>query len=380
MYHTTKKLLLVFSVLFILACKKESTKAVEKVTNSKNSIQYATGFEIYKYDGFSVLKIKNPWPNANKTYTYILQKNNTKIPDSLKQNTIIPIPIQTVVATSTTHIASLTALGVEKSLVGFPNLDYISSPKVRELIHSGKVKELGKNQSLNIEATIELNPSIVIGYGLDNNNPSIDNLTKSGIKVVLNGDWNEQSPLGKAEWIKFFGALYDKEEVANTYFESITSEYKSTLKVVQSINTKPTVLVGSLFEQTWHVPQGESWGAQFIKDAGGDYFWKNEKGTGGLPLSFEKVLETAQNADFWIGPGQFATLSEMEKANPHYKQFTAFKNKKIYSYSLKKGEKGGLTYFEEAPNRPDLVLKDLVKIFHPELLTDYELYFFQKLN
>lgn len=374
---TKLHLLLVFFLL--LSCKKE-TSIEQSLSSSKNTIQYATGFEIYKYDGFSILKIKNPWPNANKTFTYILQKNNAKIPDSLKQYITIPIPIKTVVATSTTHIASLTALGVETSLVGFPNLDYISSSKVRKLIDAGNVKELGNNQSLNIEATIDLDPSIVIGYGLDNNNPSIDNLTKSGIKVVLNGDWNEHSPLGKAEWIKFFGALYDKDDIAKVYFESIVREYQSTQKLVQTKKYRPTVLAGAMFEQTWHVPQGESWGAQFIKDAGGDYFWKNEKGTGGLPLSFEKVFEKANHADFWIGPGQFSTLAEMKKSNAHYNQFEAFKTKNVYSYSLKKGAKGGIVYFEEAPNRPDLVLKDLVKIFHPDLLTDYKLHFFQKIK
>lgn len=369
---------LFLSAIIFIGCKKNQEH--KELLFLDNQITYAKGFELYKYDGFSVLKVKNPWPNANKTFTYILQKNNAVIPDNLQQYKKIQVPIKTVVATSTTHIASLSALGVENTLVGFPNLDYISSEKVRKLINAGKIKELGNNQTMNIEVAIDLAPSVVIGYGLDNNNPTLDNLEKSGIKVILNGDWNEHSPLGKAEWIKFFGALYDKEEIANAYFKNVVKEYHSTLKLAQLVANKPTVLAGSMFEQTWHVPQGESWGAQFIKDAGATYLWANEKGTGGLPLSFEKVFDKAKDADFWIGPGQFYSLAEMEKANTHYNKFEAFKTKKIYSYSLKKGEKGGITYFEEAPNRPDLVLKDLVKIFHPNLLKDYQLYFFQKLN
>lgn len=372
---------IVFSLLAIITicCKKENPTSISK-ENVKSTIEYAKGFAIYPYDGYSVVKITNPWPNASKSFNYILQKENSILPDSLKKHMVIPVPIKTIVTTSTTHIPSLEMLGVANSLVGFPNLNYISSEKVRKNIAEGKVKELGTNQSLNIEVAIDLHPSVIIGYGLDNNNPSLDNLQKSGLKVVLNGDWNEQTPLGKAEWIKLFGALYAKEKEATRLFNQIVKEYKTTTALANKTSKKPTVLAGALFEQTWYVPQGDSWGALFLKDAGANYLWKDNKGTGGLSLSFEKVFEKAQNADFWIGPGQFGTLQEMEKSNPHYKQFHAFKTKNVYSYSLKQGKTGGLIYFEEAPNRPDLVLKDLVKIIHPELLPNYELHFFQKLQ
>ena len=374
------KIVLFFIMILVLSCKKETTSITTSLQKVENSIQYAKDLEIYKYAGYSVLKVKNPWPNANKDFTYILQEKNGIIPDSLKQHTTIQVPIKTLVATSTTHISSLEMLGVENTLVGFPHLDYISSEKVRKNIDSGKVKELGNNQTLNIEVAIDLAPSVIIGYGLDNHNPSLDNLEKSGLKVVLNGDWNEQSPLGKAEWIKFFGALYGKEELAEVLFKSIKDEYNSALAIAKKAKNHPTVLAGALFEEVWYVPQGESWGSLFLKDAGAKYLWANEKGSGGLSLSFEQVFEKAQNADFWIGPGQFNSLEEMEKTNPHYAQFKAFKTKQVYSYSLRKGKTGGMIYFEEAPNRPDLVLKDLIKILHPELLTDYELHFFKKLN
>jgi len=364
----------------LVGCKQNNENATASKSTVKNIIEFAKDLEIYKYKGYSILKVKNPWPNANKDFTYILQEKNGIIPDSLKQHTIIQVPIKTVVATSTTHIASLEMLDVENTLVGFPHLDYISSEKVRENIDSGKVKELGNNQTLNVEVAIDLAPSVIIGYGLDNHNPSLDNLEKSGLKVILNGDWNEQTPLGKAEWIKFFGALYGKEELANTLFNSVKDEYNSTMTIAKKAKSHPTVLAGSMFEEIWYVPQGQSWGSLFLKDAGANYLWANEKGTGGLSLSFEKVFEKAQNVDFWIGPGQFNSLEEMAKTNPHYSQFKAFKTKQVYSYSLKKGKTGGLIYFEEAPNRPDLVLKDLVKILHPELLANYKLHFFQKLN
>ncbi|MGV8994776.1 MAG: ABC transporter substrate-binding protein [Flavobacterium sp.] len=362
-----------------LGCKNPENTA-STITLSENTVEYAKGFSIHPYDGYSVVKITNPWPNAGKDYTYVLKSANGIVPDSLSQFTQINIPIKSVVATSTTHIPSLEMLGVENTLVGFPQTNFISSPKVRKLIDEKKVKEVGDNQSLNTEIIIDLQPDLIIGYGIDNNNPSLDNLQKSGLKVILNGDWNESTPLGKAEWIKLIAALYEKEELADSIFKNIEKEYLDTKKLAAKAKKQPTVLSGSMYESQWYLPNGESWNAQFMRDANSNYLWSETKGTGSLSLSFETVLEKAVNAEFWIGPASFTSYADMTEANPHYAEFDAFKNKNIYSYSSKKGSTGGVIFYELAPNRPDLVLKDFVKIFHPELLPDYELYFFEKLK
>lgn len=374
------KIPLLFLLLFVSGCQQKTAIPNAALPNGINQIYYAKGFSIFKYDGFSIVKIINPWPNATKTYTYILKEKNGVIPDSLQQNPIIPIPIKKIVVTSTTHIPSLEMLGVENTLIGFPNLDYISSEKVRQRIEAGKIKELGSNQNLNTEVLIDSAPDVIIGFGIDNNNPTLDNLQKSGLKVVLNGDWNEQTPLGKAEWIKLFGALYGLDSKANTLFNTIASDYKNTQKLAAKTTTKPTVMAGAIYENQWYLPEGNSWGCYFLKEAHAQYLWADSKGTGSLSLSFETVLEKAQYADIWIGPGQFVSLKEMLEANPHYEQFKAFQNKKVYSYSTRKGKKGGIIFYELAPNRPDLVLKDILKIMHPELLPDYQLYFFDPLQ
>ena len=365
-------------LISIIGCRQNENATTLKL-NNKNTIQHAKGFEIYPYSGFSVVKIKNPWPNSKIEYTYILQEKHGIIPDSLKQNTIIQVPIKTIVATSTTHIPSLEMLGVENSLVGFPNLNYISSEKVRKRIDALKVRELGSNQALNLEMILDLAPSVIIGYGIDNNNPTLDNLQKSGLKVILNGDWNEQTPLGKAEWIKLFGALYSKEKQAESLFSSIEKEYNATLLLAKKAAFKPTVLAGAMYENIWYLPQGNSWGSLFLKDAQANYLWSETTGSGSLALPFETVFEKAKEADFWI-QGQFSTLNEIVNANKHYTQFKAFKTKKVYSFGSKKGKSGGVLFYELAPNRPDLVLKDILKIVHPELLPNYELYFYEKLN
>jgi iron complex transport system substrate-binding protein len=368
---------LLFMILFV-QCKQETKTSAIKTT--KSEVMYAKGFSIENYEGYSIVIVKNPWPKATKSYKYILKKKNGIVPDSLKNNIVVNVPIQSIVVTSTTHIPSLEMLNKEKTLIGFPNLDYISSEKVRTLIDAKKVKELGTNQSLNTEVLIDLQPNVIIGYGLDNNNPTLDNLEKSGLKVLLNGDWNEQTPLGKAEWIKFFGALYDKQSKANEIFSKIEKDYLNTIKIAKRAALKPTILAGDIFEGKWYLPSGTSWGSLILKEANSNYLWHETKGTGSLSLSFEAVFEKAKDADFWITSGQFSSLKQMLDANPHYAQFKAFQNKNIYSFAGKKGKTGGILYYELAPNRPDIVIKDIVKILHPELLVSYKPFFFEKLK
>ena len=373
---------IVLSLLLLpfFGCKQNNTISGDTMAFSKNSIQYAKGLKIYKHLGFSIVKITNPWPEAKEGFTYILQEKNGIVPDSLKQFPTISIPIQSIVVTSTTHIPALELLGVENTLVGFPDTAYISSVKTRRLIDAGKVREVGVNENLNTEVLIDMKPDVIVGFGLNNSNPTLDNLQKSGLKVMLNGDWTEQSPLGKAEWIKFFGALYGLDSKANTLFSKIEKEYNSTLALAKKATTKPTVLSGAMYQKIWYIPQGESWVSLFLKDARSNYLWSNTKGIGSLTLPFEVILEKAKDADFWIAPGDYSSLKQMSDSNPHYSQFDSFKNKKVYSYAVNKGEKGGILYFEWSPTRPDWVLKDLIKIFHPELLPHHKLFFFTKLE
>jgi iron complex transport system substrate-binding protein len=375
----TKQIIVLFIAFSTLVqCKQKAKNTTEIV--SENTVKYAKGFSIENHEGYTIVTVKNPWPKATKSYTYILKEKDGIVPDSLKQYTAVTVPIKSIVVTSTTHIPSLEMLNEEQTLVGFPNLDYISSDKIRALIDAKKIKELGANQSLNTEVLIDLQPNVIVGFGMDNNNPTLDNLQKSGLKVMLNGDWNEETPLGKAEWIKFFGALYDKQELAAELFSKIEKDYLKTIEIAKKAATKPTILAGDMFEDKWYLPKGTSWGSQLIAQANGDYLWKETSGTGSLSLSFETVFEKAKDADLWITSGQFSSLKEMSDANPHYSEFMAFKNKNVYSFVRKKGKTGGVLYYELAPNRPDLVLKDLVKILHPELLPTYEPYFFEKLK
>ena len=374
------KSVFLISFFILVGCKKNETTAVTETKAAQNYIEYASGLSIVKHEGYSVVTVSNPWPNANKNFTYVLTEKDAEIPDSLQSYTTIKVPLESIVVTSTTNIPFLEMLDVENKLTGFPHTDYVSSEKTRELIDKGVVKNVGQNEKLNIEQLIELSPQLIVTFGIDNNNPMLGNLKKSGLNVLIQADWMEHSPLGKAEWIKLYGALFGKEEKAKELFDKIVTSYNQAKKLVAEKPAGATVLYGSMYEDVWYVAKGKSWVAQFMKDAQGDYLWGDLKGTGSEGLSFEKVLDKAKSANFWIATGSVRTLDELAKKNPHYSEFDAFKNKTIYTFEGKLGATGGTVYYETSPSRPDLVLKDYIKIFYPDLLPSYEFTFASKLN
>jgi len=372
-YHFSG-IILIF-VLFI-SCKKEvSNKLTNTNFHPKSSIKYAKGFDIISTKNEKKLIIKNPYSNTSNNFEYIIKKG---IHEHLN---VINTPIKKIVVTSTTHIPMLELLGEEKALVGFQNTDYISSTKTRNRIDAGLVKELGNEAALNTESVLELKPDAVIGFTMDNYNKTFNLIEKHGIPVIINGDWREETPLGRAEWIKFFGVLFNKERLADSIFKTIEVDYLAA-KYIAKQNTKhPSILSGAIMRNDiWSLPAGESFVAQFLLDANVNYLWKNSKGKGSLQLSYESVLEKAQHAEYWIAPGYFSSKAQLLENNPHYKNFTAFKNNNIYTASTKRGEKGGVMYYELGPTRPDLILQDIIKITNPDVLPNYTLTFFEQMK
>ena len=343
-------------------------------------INHATGLAIDDIKDGKMITINNAWPDSDEVFKYAVVKKGVILEYPEQYDAILETPVRSIVVTSTTHIPSLDLLGVSDYLVGFPNLDYISSKTIRERIKEGSITELGKNEDINTEVLIDLDPDLVIGFAVDGSNKTLNTIRNIGIPVLYNGDWTENTPLGKAEWIKFFGVIFEKENKADSIFSEIEGEYLKAKEIAKKSTYIPTIMSGAMYKDIWYLPYGNSWAAQFIKDANGNYLWSDSKGSGSLVLNLENVLDKGKNADIWIGPGYFSKMKQLEDAHPLYSQFDSFKNGQIYSFANKKGETGGVLYYELAPNRPDIVLKDLIKILHPDLLPDHQLYFFGKLK
>jgi iron complex transport system substrate-binding protein len=375
------KLAIVTFFLCFISCKEASQKEEELViaSSAKVELTYATGFTIDKFEGYSVVQLNSPWPNAEKQFKYLLVEKGAAPPNDIQYDALVHVPLEKVVVTSTTHIPLLEALGEEQKLVGFPNTKYISSEKTRQLIKEQKVVELGENESINTELLLDIEPDAVIGFAINGNNKTFRTIQNAGIPVLYNAAWIEKNILGRAEWIKFFGCLFQKEKLANDIFIKIENEYNTAKDIATSIDEKPTVLAGSMFKDIWHVPHGNSWAAQFISDAGGNYLWADSKGSGSISLNIESVLDKAQQADYWITLGVETSKNQLGDRNVHYKEFEAFKNGNTYIANAS-GETGGLLFYELGPNRPDLILKDLISIFHPELLPNHQLIFYSQLQ
>ena len=365
--------------LLTISCKKEVVK-IDKKTTSKSTIKYAKGFDIIDENGIKKLIIKSAYQNSEDVFEYeVREKKSNTIIDY--KDEVIEVPIREIVVTSTTHIPMVELLHEQTSIVGFPFSKYISSEKTRVLIDEGKIREIGKENSLNTEILLDLQPELVVGYSVSSADKSLTTIKKAGINVIYNADWLEKTPLGRAEWIKFFGVLFDKEKQADCIFKEIENNYLDAKNIALKATKKLTILSGAIMSRDiWNLPAGESFVAQFLKDANLEYLWKDSKGKGSLSLSFESVFEKGKNADFWIAPGYFSSKEQLLESNQIYAEFDAFKNDKIYTPTLKKGKTGGVIYYELAPTRPDLVLKDLIKITQPDLLPNYTLTFFEKMR
>ncbi|WJJ97911.1 ABC transporter substrate-binding protein [Algibacter luteus] len=386
-YHITtmtKTFLYLFLICSLLACnKKVKTEVLNSEENQKSELKYAEGFSITKTTNYTIIEINQPWPNAEKSYKYmVISKANAAKTSFLKDefDGIIITPIEKIVVTSTTHLPALELLEEEETLVGFPGTHYISSESIRNRIDNNKVGELGKNEGINTEVLLELNPDLVVGFGIDGGNRSLEIIKKSGVPVIFNGDWVEHSPLAKAEWIKFFGVLYNKEKKADSIFNHIEKDYLATKQLALNATTKPSVLSGAMHNDIWYLPNGNSTEAQLLIDANVNYLWNDSEGKGSLQLNFESVFVKARDANIWLNPSNYSSLDALKNGNENHAMFDAFKNKNVYSFTNTTGITGGVLYYELGMARPDLVLKDLIKICHPNLLQDYKPFFFKPLE
>lgn len=343
------------------------------------AVKYAKGFSIKKDGNATWVTVNYPYQGATSGYQYLLVPRGQPVPEHNNNVQVIETPIETIVCTSTTHIPHLDYLGVTDKLVGFPSTDYISSETARKRIDAGFVKDLGIDKGMNLEMLYTLKPSLVMAYTTTADLGQLKKVREMGTPVVLNGEYLERDPLGRAEWIKFTSLFFGKEKVADSVFAMVEKEYNTTRDMLANVQQKPSVLCGTVYGDAWFMPGGRNYASKLLLDAGNDYLWAKDTTNGWLEISFESVYSRAKDADLWI-VGAFDTLEQLEAADHRYSLFKPFETKQVYNYNARKGAKGGNDFLELGYMRPDIILKDLVKIGHPELLPDHELYFHARLR
>jgi iron complex transport system substrate-binding protein len=350
------------------------------LAESKLEIKKAAHFSVEYYNGYKIVKAINPWKGADRVFTYLLLEKGVKRPAHVKADEVVRIPLENIVCFSTTHIPLLEYLGEQDKLIGFPNTAYISSQSVRERVDQGKVTDLGSEMDVNVESLVSLQPDMVMAFGMGEHTSQFNLIKKAGIPVVFNADYMEKEPLGRAEWIKFMSFFFNKEHLADSIFNAIEKRYDSLKTIAASAGSKPTVFSGILYGDTWFMPGGRNYAAKFFDDAGAEFLWDDSNEDGYLKLSFENVYEKAHEADFWIGAGSFVSFYEMGRTDKRYSLFNAFKSQRVYNYNARTGPSGGSEYFELGYLRPDLILGDLIRIFHSDELPGHKLYFHQRLK
>jgi iron complex transport system substrate-binding protein len=349
---------------------------------NKVSIAHAEGFEVEYHHNYKLVTVKNPWRNAKTTFQYVLVQCGTPIPEGYQKNQVIQVPVNKVVSLSTTHLPHLDKLGLVDKLVGVSNIKLVNTSSVVAHIKAGKVAEVGNDASVNVEKILELAPDLVTTYGTGNSQiDSYPKLLEVGLKVAINAEYTETSPLGRAEWLKFTALFFNREAKAEKVFGDIEKKYQAVALKARSISYRPTVFTGFNIKGTWYTPTGNSYVAKYLADAGAKYLWENDKSYGILPLSFEAVFERAALADYWINLRQnWHSLQQIIADDKRYADFQAFKDRKIFNNNARVTEAGGNDYWEGGISNPDVVLSDLIKIFHPELLPNHTLVYYYMID
>ena len=342
----------------------------------ENEMHYATGFSVIKYDGFICVEIKDPWNKGKLLQRYVLVSREKTILTGLPSGTVIRIPLRKMVVYTAVHAAMFDALGTLDEIVGICEGRYIKSPNIKTRIDDGLLLDLGKSTSPNIEKMIELGTEVIIASPFEHG--SYGAVEKTAIPVIECTDYMETDPLGRAEWIKFIGLLTGEVESADSLFKSTESNYLRLKGLAENVTYRPKLLTEMKYGNSWYVSGGESYMARLYKDAGADYLFDYLSGAGGIPLSFETVLQKAINADLWMilyNREDEMTYSTLQSDFASNSRFDPFKNRCIYgcnvNYSL---------YYEEVPMYPDYLLSELIAIFHPALLPDHKLQYFKPLK
>lgn len=367
-------------LIFILILFYGCNNSAGRIEASGIQPDRANGFSIDNPEdlpGWTRLTVYNPWEKAKDvSIEYYLSEKEAEVPVQLTGKTIIHTPVQRVICLSTTHLAFLDVLEESDKVVGISGNRYISNPEIRNRMDQGLVPDVGYGQNLNYELIVNLKPDVVMVYGIGSEVTSYSRkLEELGIPVVLIGEYLEKTPLGKAEWLKFISVLFEKEDVADKYFNDIENEYNRLKQLAFDMEKKPKILVGSPYRDSWWVPGGNSYLANLIHDAGGDYLGKDNISHESYVISFENALSWGSVADVWINMSNLSSKSEMLTVDERFNNFSVFNNGIIYNNIRRLSSHGGNDFWESGTINPHLILRDLISIFHPGLIADDMVYY-----
>ena len=379
--RSVRFLFLTTIVVLLAACRGGQTSSVQAVGDTL-AFKYATQLTVVRYDGYTVATLKNPWKEGMTLHQYLFVPTSAAadsslftLHSSLPNATVIRTPLSRSMIFSTVHCAMLMDFGKQDCIAGVADLKYIKIPWIQQQVQQGKITDVGDGLSPVVEKIIDQRPDALFLSPFENSG-GYGKLEDIDIPIVECAEYMESTPLGRAEWLRFYGLLFGCEQKADSLFDAIDKNYNQ-LKTLVTQKNRPSVLLDNVTGSVWYVPGGKSTIGQMIQDAGGSYPWAADEHSGSVSLPFENVLEKAGETDVWLfrySSDHDITYDELRSEHHGYNQFKAFRDKNVYGCNVELSP-----FYEETPFRPDWLLNDFIRILHPELEGLAPLRYYKKL-
>lgn len=375
------KILIYALIIFIgVSCSSTTNPIDKKKVNSSFTPKYAKFFKIEYFDHYKEISLINPWDNQLLNFKYILVKDSIQLKEQeVKNSFYIKNTPKNAVALSSPVVGMLNTINLSSKIIGLTDPQLIYDSSIIARVEKDEIENVGKSIQLNMEKLIMLNPDIVIGSGWDQLSPDYKKMIKLNMIPVLMYDWQEMHPLGRAEWIIFLASFFNEEENAKAIFNDIENRYQE-MKAFGANKEKPLVFNGSEYQGIWYSAGGQSYMSKLYKDAGAQYLFAQDSAKGSVKLDFEVIMLKAAHTPIWMYTGGVDSARLAIFGTPKYMNFDAIKTHQVYSYHKRIAENGANDYWETGGIRPDLVLQDMIQIFHPEEGKTRELYYFDQVD
>ena len=361
--------------IVVAACGRKSV-SLEDFDKPVYMLEYASGFDIQGADSKQsvLLTVTNPWQGADGIAVQLfIARDGETAPEGF-DGQVLEGDAERIVAMSSTHIAMLDAIGEVDRVVGVSGIDYISNPDIQA--RRDRIGDVGYEGNINYELLLSLDPDLVLLYGVNGASGMEPKLRELGIPFMYVGDYLEESPLGKAEWMVALSEVVGCRSEGEKVFAEIPVRYNALKqRVAENALDAPSVMLNMPYGDSWFMPSAGSYAVRLIEDAGGDYIYKKNTGNASTPVDMEEAYLLASAADLWLNVGMASTLGEVKAACPKFADTRCFRNGYVYNNNACTNAAGGNDYFESAVVHPDLLLRDLVKIFHPELVEEPFVYY-----
>ncbi|MEG1659518.1 MAG: ABC transporter substrate-binding protein [Bacteroides sp.] len=370
-------LLLLAGVLVLSACGGKSKALPPAAAGTPIALRYAAHLTLEEHAGYVQATLRNPWDTARVLHTYLLVDKTAALPEGLPAGTVVRTPVCKAVIYSSVHCSLLQQLDALGSIGGVCDLKYIKLPAVQDGCRAGSIVDTGDGMSPDIEKIIDLHPDAILLSPFENSG-GYGRIEKLNVPIIECADYMETSALGRAEWMRFYGLLFGKRAAADSLFARVEKEYLALRQLAATAQAKPTVISDLKSSSAWYIPGGKSTTAAFYADAGGRYVFAADAHSGSVPLAFETVFDKGQEADFWLikyNQPVDKTYGELEKEYAPYANFRAFRTRHLYGCNTAR-----VSLYEDFPFHPERLLKDLIFVFHPELLAGHTLHYYTPLT